>query len=90
MLLAILAVFWGYLFSLENSSAVAVVLLGFTFPALGLGVWLLLFALVGLILGMLITSIPIMLQSRKVKLLVKRNENLERELRHLRSQSLRD
>ncbi|UTF60751.1 lipopolysaccharide assembly protein LapA domain-containing protein [Gilvimarinus sp. DA14] len=88
--LALVAVFFGYLFSLENSSPVAVTLFGFTFPALGLGLWLLGFALIGLLLGMLVTSLPVFVQARKLKSLIKRQQQLEQELRQIRSQSLRD
>lgn len=88
--LALIAIFFGYLFSLENSAPVSVTLLGYSFPSLGLGFWLLGFALIGLVLGMLVASLAVFFQARKLKTMKKRQQQLEQELLQLRSQSLRD
>lgn len=84
------ALFWGYLFNLENDTPVAVVVFGLSLPQYSLGVWLLLFCLVGLILGLLVSLLPTLNHKRKVASLLRQNRQLEQEVQLLRSQSLRD
>ncbi len=89
ILLTLIAIFLGYLFSLENDTLVSVTLVGLTLPPLGLGTWLLAFLLLGLILGIVVTGLPVFRQKQKVAALTRKNRRLEQEMQQLRSQDLR-
>ncbi|MDO3385015.1 LapA family protein [Gilvimarinus sp. SDUM040013] len=86
----IAALFWGYLFNLENDIAVPVVIFGISLPEYSLGVWLLVFCLAGLLAGITISLLPNLRHKRKVSVLLRQNRQLEQEVQLLRSQSLRD
>lgn len=86
----IAALFWGYLFNLENAHPVSVVFFGISLPTLSLGVWLLMFSLAGVVAGMLVSLLPTINHKRKLSVLNKQNRQLEQEVQLLRSQSLRD
>ncbi|MCP8898367.1 lipopolysaccharide assembly protein LapA domain-containing protein [Gilvimarinus xylanilyticus] len=89
ILLIIIAIFLGYLFSLENDTLVSVTLVGLTLPPMGLGTWLLAFLLLGLILGIIVTGLPVFRQKQKVTALTRKNRRLELEIQQIRSQDLR-
>lgn len=89
-LILLLALFGGYLFNLENDLQVAVTVFGFRLPEFSLGAWLLIFCLLGLLMGMLVSLLPSLKHKRKVSVLLRQNRQLEQEVQLLRSQSLRD
>lgn len=90
VLILLAALILGFVFNSENASEVTVTLLGNVLPALRLGIWLLIFTLVGLLLGFALNLIPAIALRRSLVTVRKRNEKLEQEIQTLRSQSLRN
>ncbi|WP_049721669.1 lipopolysaccharide assembly protein LapA domain-containing protein [Gilvimarinus polysaccharolyticus] len=88
-LVLLAALVLGFVFNSENASEVTVTLLGNVLPTLRLGIWLLIFTLLGLLLGFALNLIPAMVLRRSLTAERKRNEKLEQEIQTLRSQSLR-
>lgn len=90
MAILLMALLFGFLFALENAEPVKVVLLGIALPEGRLGIWLLLALGCGIVLGFIASVLPSWSQSHRLALLKRRNQELEREVQLLRSQSLRD
>ncbi|BFM20906.1 lipopolysaccharide assembly protein LapA domain-containing protein [Gilvimarinus japonicus] len=90
VLVLLAALILGFVFNSENASEVTVTLLGNVLPALRLGIWLLIFTLVGLLIGFALNLIPSMATRRSLAAARRRNEKLEQEIHALRSQSLRN
>ncbi len=86
----LVALLFGFLFALENAEPVRVVLLGIELPEGRLGIWLLFTLGVGIVVGFIASVLPSWSQSHRLSLLKRRNQELEREVQLLRSQSLRD
>ena len=63
----------GALFAMENSQLVAVNFVVFSSPAIGLGLWLLLFLATGTILGIITSSLIIGSYRRKLRRALKKD-----------------
>ena len=90
VLVLLAALILGFVFNSENATEVTVTLLGNVLPALRLGIWLLIFTLLGLLLGFALNFIPAITLRRSLAAARRRNEKLEQEVQTLRSQSLRN
>ncbi len=88
--LIVLAFVLGIWFALENAQAVPVSLMGLGLPALSLGVWLLLFTGLGVILGMLVSLLPVMGLRRRLRAKERQLARCEKEIKQLRLQPIRD
>ncbi|MGD8177302.1 LapA family protein [Marinimicrobium sp. ARAG 43.8] len=90
IIVLILAFVLGLWFALENAQAVPVTLLGIALPTLSLGVWLLVFAVCGALLGMAVALMPVMSLRRQLKTRDRQLARCEKELKQLRLQPIRD
>lgn len=86
----LLAFVLGAWFALENSVGVQVMLLGWYLPTLPLGVWLLIFAVFGVLLGFGFSSLPLFRLRRQLKARERQLTLCETELTKLRTQPFRD
>lgn len=80
----------GLWFALENAQTLPVSLFGLSLPSLPLGVWLLLFAAVGLFLGLFVGLWPAARLRRQLRARERQLARYEKELRQLRLQPIRD
>lgn len=83
--LILVAFVLGGWFTLENSAVVQVTLLGLGLPTLPLGVWLLLFAALGVLAGFGFSSLSLYRVKRHLKHAEHERERCEREVTKLRS-----
>ncbi len=83
--LILVAFILGGWFALENSTGVQVTLLGLGLPTLPLGVWLLLFAVLGVLLGFGFSSLSLYRVKRHLKHAEHERDRCEREVSKLRS-----
>lgn len=90
VVILLVALLFGFLFTLENALPVSVTLLGITLPEWELGIWLLVTLCLGVATGFVVSVLPSWSQGHKLAALKRRNAELEREVQLLRSQSLRD
>lgn len=90
LVLAILAFLLGLWFALDNATSVSVQFLGLSLPSMALGVWLLLFALLGLFLGYSLSAFGLMRCRRRVRQLQRQLELCRKETAQLRLHSSRD
>jgi len=86
---ALLAFLAGLWFALDNATSVSVQFLGMSLPSLALGVWLLLFALLGLLLGYSLSAFGLMRCRRRVRHLQRQLELCRKEAAQLRLQTSR-
>jgi uncharacterized membrane protein YciS (DUF1049 family) len=89
IILMAVALILGVTFTFENSQPIALVFFGFTLPPLKLGLWIMLVLLIGGFIGLLLSYLPLLWgrQSRASK--DRKIRQLEKELNHLRSASLK-
>lgn len=88
--LILLAFILGAWFALENSLGVQVTLLGLGLPTLPLGVWLLLFAALGVLLGFGFSSLSLFKFRHRLKQAEQERSRCEQELSKLRTTLPRD
>ena len=88
--LALLAFLLGLWFALNNATSVSVQFLGLNLPPLALGVWLLLFALMGLLLGYGLSALGLLRCQRRSHQLQRQLELYRKEVAQLRLQISRD
>lgn len=88
--LILVAFMLGAWFALENSAGVQVTLFGLGLPTLPLGVWLLLFAALGVLLGFGFSSLSLYRLRRRLKQAELERARCEQELSKLRSTPPRD
>lgn len=86
----LIALLLGAVFAMENGQSVAVRLWGLTLPEFRLGVWLLSFALVGVLLGFVVSYGGYFALRRRLHARERQLARREKELLHLRSASLRE
>lgn len=90
IILLLFAFLIGIWFALENAQVVPVTLLGFNLPSLSLGVWLLLFTVLGMLLGMIVSLLPVFRLRRQLRAKDRQLVRCEKELKQLRLQPIRD
>ena len=88
--LALLAFLLGVWFALDNATAVSVQFLGLNLPSMALGVWLLLFALLGLFLGYSLSALSLMRCRRRTRQLQRQLEASRKQAAQLRLQTSRE
>ena len=88
--LILITVVAGAYFASENGDMVSVTILGFSLPRLSLGLWLMLFFLLGGIVGVLISLIPFARVKYQVRSLNKKRSGHEKEIAKLKATPLRN
>lgn len=88
--LILVAFMLGAWFALENSAAAKVTLFGLGLPTLPLGVWLLLFAALGVLMGFGFSSLSLYKLRRRLKQAEQERARCEQDLSKLRSTPPRD
>lgn len=86
----LLALLLGGAFALENNQTVTVQLWGLPMPELSLGVWLLGFALVGMVLGFLVSFLGYLLLKRRLRSRERQLARQQRELSRLQAKPLQE
>lgn len=89
LLLLIIAIVVGMVFTSENSQQLSLVFLGFTLPELTLGLWLVLTLLLGSILGLLLCTFSLFIRGQSVNSKNRQIKRLEQELQQLRTNSIK-
>jgi len=90
LVLALLAFLLGLWFALDNATSVSVQIWGVNLPSLALGVWLLLFALLGLLLGYGLNVLSLMRCRRRARQLQRQLDMCRKQAAQLRLQTSRD
>ncbi|WP_444931670.1 lipopolysaccharide assembly protein LapA domain-containing protein [Microbulbifer sp. SSSA002] len=78
---ALLCVALGIYFAVANPETIAPNIVGYPLPEGSVGFWLIGFLLLGLLLGFIVSLLPVYAKRRQVKVLEKQLEKMERELR---------
>ena len=89
LLLLILAIVIGVVFTSENSQQLSLVFMGFVLPELKLGLWVLLVLLLGSLLGLTLCMFSLFLRGQSVRAKNRQIKRLEQELQQLRTTSLK-
>jgi uncharacterized membrane protein YciS (DUF1049 family) len=89
LLLLIIAIVVGMVFTSENSQQLSLIFLGYTLPELTLGLWLVLTLLLGSILGLLLCTFSLFIRGQSVNAKNRQIKRLEQELQQLRTNSIK-
>ncbi len=89
LLLLIIAIVVGMVFTSENSQQLSLVFLGYTLPELKLGLWLVLTLLLGSILGLILCTFSLFIRGQSVNAKNRQIKRLEQELQQLRTNSIK-
>lgn len=76
-------------FTSENSQPISVVFFGAALPELQLGLWLMLTLLLGGIVGLLLSFLPLLWGKQTTRAKERKIQQLEKEINQLRSASLK-
>jgi len=90
LVLLIIAIIIGIVFTSENSQQLSLVLLGYTLPELKLGLWLVLALLLGSVLGLLLSMLSLLIRGQSVNSKSRKIKRLEKELQQLRTASIKN
>ncbi len=90
LVLILVAFVLGAWFALENGAGVQVTLFGLGLPTLPLGVWLLLFAALGVLLGFAFSSLSLFRLRHRLKQAEQERSRCEQDLAKSRSTPPRD
>ncbi len=82
------ALFFGFLFVVENPAPVSVVFVGIPLRELSLGVWLLLALLAGVLLTLVLNFFPSLNSKRKLSNLERQKQQLTTEITALKEQGI--
>lgn len=82
-------VLMGVVFASENNAAVALILFGFQLPELSLGLWVLIAVLLGAIIGVLLSFLPLIFNRYTRSSKDKKINQLQKELAALRVSGLK-
>lgn len=89
VILFIISVSAGMLFTSQNSLPVAVTFFGYDFPVLSAGLWLTMSLLVGAIIGFLLSFLPAIFLRSSTASKDRKIERLEKEVARLRLSALK-
>ena len=89
LLLLIIAIVAGMVFTSENSQQLSLIFLGYKLPELTLGLWLVLTLLLGSILGLLLCTFSLFIRGQSVNAKNRQIKRLEQELQQLRTNSIK-
>jgi putative membrane protein len=89
LLLLIVAIVLGIVFTSENSQQLSLVFLGYVMPELTLGLWLVLTLLLGSILGLILCTFSLFIRGQSVNAKNRQIKRLEQELQQLRSNAIK-
>jgi uncharacterized membrane protein YciS (DUF1049 family) len=89
LLLLIVAIVLGIVFTSENSQQLSLVFLGYVLPELTLGLWLVLTLLLGSILGLILCTFSLFIRGQSVNAKNRHIKRLEQELQQLRSNGIK-
>jgi putative membrane protein len=89
LLLLVVAIVVGIVFTSENSQQLSLVFLGYELPELRLGLWLLLTLLLGSILGLTLCTFSLLIRGQSVNAKNRHIKRLEQELQRLRSNGIK-
>lgn len=91
LLIAVFAVtiLIGVVFTSENNDAVAIILFGFQLPELSLGLWVLIAVLLGAVIGVLLSFLPLVFNRYTRSSKDKKIGQLQKELAALRVSGLK-
>jgi uncharacterized membrane protein YciS (DUF1049 family) len=89
LLLLIVAIVLGIVFTSENSQQLSLVFLGYIMPELTLGLWLVLTLLSGSILGLILCTFSLFIRGQSVNAKNRQIKRLEQELQQLRSNAIK-
>jgi uncharacterized membrane protein YciS (DUF1049 family) len=89
LLLLIVAIVLGIVFTSENSQQLSLVFLGYVMPELTLGLWLVLTLLSGSILGLILCTFSLFIRGQSVNAKNRQIKRLEQELQQLRSNAIK-
>ena len=89
LLLLIIAIVVGMVFTSENSQQLSLIFLGYKLPELTLGLWLVLTLLLGSILGLLLCTFSLFIRGQSVNAKNRQIKRLEQELQQLRTNSIK-
>ncbi len=89
LLLLIVAIVFGIVFTSENSQQLSLVFLGYVMPELTLGLWLVLTLLSGSILGLILCTFSLFIRGQSVNVKNRQIKRLEQELQQLRSNAIK-
>lgn len=90
LVLLIVAIIVGIVFTSENSQQLSLILLGYTLPELKLGLWLVLALLLGSVLGLLLSMLSLLIRGQSVNSKSRKIKRLEKELQQLRTASIKN
>jgi uncharacterized membrane protein YciS (DUF1049 family) len=90
LILLIIAIVMGMVFTSENNQQLSLVILGYTLPELTLGLWLVLTFLLGCILGLILCTVSLFIRGQSVNSKNRQIKRLEQELQQLRSSSIKN
>lgn len=89
LLLLMVAIVVGIVFTSENSQQLSLVFLGYELPELRLGLWLVLTLLLGSVVGLTLCTFSLLIRGQSVNAKNRQIKRLEQELQRLRSNGIK-
>ena len=88
LVLLIVAIAIGAIFTSENNQQLPLIFLGYALPELKLGLWMVLALLVGSLLGLLLSTLSLFIRAQSVNAKNRKIKHLEQELQQLRTANI--
>lgn len=88
-ILLLVSIFVGVMFTIDNSTPVGLLFFGFQLPVLNVGLWLVIALLLGAVIGLLVSFIPLLFNKHSHFNKDRKISRLEKELDALRISALK-